>query len=212
MSDRLSKAIVDLDRDAVPELVAARIASGEEALAILEDCRRGMTTVGERFQAGEYYLSELMLSAELFKEAVAQLEPHLARGREEAGRGRVLLCTMRGDIHDLGKNILATLLRSQAFDVDDLGVNVEPAALVAGVDELRPDIVGFSSLITTSFDSTREAIRLLEERGLRSGLRVMLGGGVTSPEVRDYVGADFQTLDAAAGVDYCAAVLAGGGR
>jgi methylmalonyl-CoA mutase cobalamin-binding domain/chain len=124
----------------------------------------------------------------------------------------VLLCTMRGDIHDLGKNILATLLRSQAFDVDDLGVNVEPAALVAGVDELRPDIVGFSSLITTSFDSTREAIRLLEERGLRSGLRVMLGGGVTSPEVRDYVGADFQTLDAAAGVDYCAAVLAGGGR
>jgi len=212
MSDRLSKAIVDLDRDAVPELVAARIASGEEALAILEDCRRGMTTVGERFQAGEYYLSELMLSAELFKEAAAQLEPHLARGREEAGRGRVLLCTMRGDIHDLGKNILATLLRSQAFEVHDLGVNVEPAALVAGVDELRPDIVGFSSLITTSFDSTREAIRLLEERGLRSDLRVMLGGGVTSPEVRDYVGADFQTLDAAAGVDYCAAVLAGGGR
>ena len=208
-SRRLQRAIVELERDAVPGLVGARIAAGDDPLAILEDCRDAMASVGARFQAGEYYLSELLISAELFKQATALLEPHLAAARPGTPRARIVLATMRGDIHDLGKNILATLLRAQRFEVHDLGVDVAPEALVAKVRELQPEFVGFSSLITSSFESTRRAIADLGESGLRRGRRILLGGGVTSPQLCEYLGADFQTLDAMAGVDYCLDAMRG---
>jgi methylmalonyl-CoA mutase cobalamin-binding domain/chain len=203
VSGDLSTAIVTLDRDALPGIVERRLESGEDALEILEECRRGMAIVGDKFQEGEYYLSELILSAELFKQAVAILDPHLASDRGSTPTGKIVLATMRGDIHDLGKNILATLLRVHAFEVHDLGVNVEPDVLVDKVREVEPEFVGFSSLITSSFESTKEAIDLLEDAGLRAGIKVLVGGGVTSPELKDHLGADFQTLDATAGVNFC---------
>jgi methanogenic corrinoid protein MtbC1 len=168
-----------------------------------------MAIVGERFQAGDYYLSELLLSAEIFKAAVARIEPHLPTARGEQPAGSVVLATMRGDIHDLGKNILATLLRAHAFEVHDLGVNVEPAVLLAKVEEVRPDFVGLSALITTSFQSMKEACQLIDEAGLRGSLELLIGGGVTTPEVMEWVGADFQTLDAASGVAYCVEKMGG---
>ena len=210
MTRELSTAIVDLERDAIPDIVRTRLELGEDPLQILESCRLGMKQVGERFQAGEYYLAELMIAAELFKDAVALLKPHLGGVQSTGSTGKIVLATMRGDIHDLGKNLLVTLLGVQAFEVHDLGVNVEPKDLVEKVREVKPDFIGFSSLITTSFESTRQAIQQIEEAGLRNGgIKILLGGGVTSPEVKDYVGADFQTLDAATGVDYCLAIARG---
>jgi len=205
MPKELSGAIVELKRDLVVESVRVRLEQGHDPLAILEECRRGMVIVGERFQAGDYFLSELLLSAELFKEAVAMLEPHLGKGRAAQPRGSVVLATMRGDIHDLGKNILGTLLRAHGFAVYDLGTDVSPQRVVEQVRELRPGFVGFSALITTAFASMKEAAELLGQEGLREGLRLMVGGGVTSPAVRDYVGADFQSVDAMEGVAYCLA-------
>jgi methylmalonyl-CoA mutase cobalamin-binding domain/chain len=166
-----------------------------------------MTIVGERFAQGEYFLSELIISAELFKQAVALLDPYLPSVCAQTRTGKIVLATMRGDIHDLGKNLLVTLLRARGFEVHDLGVNVEPAKLVAAVQEIEPDIVGFSSLITASFESTKRAIEELGEMGLRGRLKVMVGGGVTTPQLGDYLGADFQTLDATAGVAYCLEVI-----
>jgi methanogenic corrinoid protein MtbC1 len=209
MARDLCTAIVELARDEVAEMVASRLAGGEDPLAVLAECREGMTRVGERFQAGDYYLSELLLSAEIFKAAVARIEPHLPATGSDHSAGTVVLATMRGDIHDLGKNILATLLRAHAFEVHDLGVNVQPAALLAKVEEIRPDFVGLSALITTSFQSMKDACRLIDEAGLRGSLAVLIGGGVTTPDVREWVGADFQTLDAASGVDYCVAKARG---
>lgn len=210
MIRELSSAIVELERDAIPDIVKTRLELGEESLQILEDCRLGMKQVGERFQAGEYYLAELMIAAELFKDAVALLKPHLGGVQSTGSTGKIVLATMRGDIHDLGKNLLVTLLGVQAFEVHDLGVNVEPKDLVEKVREVKPNFIGFSSLITTSFESTKQAIQQVEEAGLRNGgMKILLGGGVTSPEVKDYVGADFQTLDAATGVDYCLAIARG---
>ncbi|MFN8625981.1 MAG: cobalamin-dependent protein [Candidatus Binatia bacterium] len=206
MSDTLSSAIATLRHEEALAMVNARIAQGEDALAILAACRDGMTLVGERFQQGDYYLSELLLAAEIFKEAAATLEPQLARTRSPAPRGRVVLATMRGDIHDLGKNIVATLLRAHAFDVHDLGVNTEPAAVVAAVETVQPDFVGFSALLTTAFDSMKAAADLLREAGWRHRLKLMIGGGVTTPQVKAHVGADFQTTDATAGIEYCMAV------
>ena len=209
MARELCTAIVALARDEVAETVGRRLERGDDPLEILAECREGMALVGERFQAGDYYLSELLLSAEIFKAAVARIEPHLPTARSEKPAGSVVLATMRGDIHDLGKNILATLLRAHAFEVHDLGVNVEPAILLAKVEEVRPDFVGLSALITTSFQSMKEACQLIDEAGLRGSLELLIGGGVTTPEVMEWVGADFQTLDAASGVAYCVEKMGG---
>ncbi len=209
MTEDLCTAIVELEAAAVPAIVKRRLEASEDPLEILEDCRRGMISVGERFREGEYFLSELIISAELFKEAVALLEPELAKAGEAEVKGRIVLATMRGDIHDLGKNILTTLLRVHAFEVHDLGVDVDPAELVEKVREVEPDFVGFSSLVTSSFASTKEAIELLQQAGLRDGLKIMVGGGVTTSELKDHLGADFQTLDAAAGVSFCLEQIGG---
>ncbi len=209
MTEDLCTAIVELDADAVPAIVTRRLEAGEDALEILEDCRRGMIVVGERFREGEYFLSELIISAELFKKAVALLDPELAKARSSEVTGKVVLATMKGDIHDLGKNILTTLLRVHALEVHDLGVDVEPRKVIEKVREVEPDFVGFSSLITSSYASTKQAVEMLEAEGLRDGLQILLGGGVTTADLKEYVGADFQTLDAAAGVAFCLEQMAG---
>ncbi len=203
MSEELSLALVALKRDEVVELVKTRAASGEDPFAILGECRHGMNAVGERFQAGDYYLAELLLSAEIFKAAVAILDPYLVKAGPREALGTVVLATMRGDIHDLGKNIVATLLRAYGFDVHDLGVNVAPALLVEKVKQIRPDFVGLSVLLTTAFGSMKEAVELLVQAGIRNQLTLLIGGGVTTPAVKEYVGADFQTTDATEGVAYC---------
>ena len=208
MSDPLSVAIVELRRDEVTRQLQARIAAGEDPLALLESCRRGMTLVGERFQRGEYFLSELLLAAESFKAAAALLEPHLAKSRGAEACGRVVLATMKGDIHELGKHIFGTLLRAQGFEVHDLGVDVPPAVLVRKVEELQPEFVGFSALLTTTFQSMKQAADLVTRAGLRRGFKLMVGGGVTTPAVKEYVGADFQSTDATAGVNFCLDVVA----
>jgi methylmalonyl-CoA mutase cobalamin-binding domain/chain len=208
MSMDLGMAIVELKRDEASAEVQRRVQAGEDALAVLSECRRGMALVGERYQSGEYFLSELLLSAEIFKEAVRILEPYLAGGGTGQPVAKVVLASLSGDIHDLGKNILATLLRAHSFEVHDLGVNVSPAVLVKKVAEVEPDFVGFSALVTTAFPSMKEAVDRLGEAGTRSHLKVMIGGGVTTPAVKDYVGADFQTCDASEGVSYCQGILA----
>ena len=199
----LRKAIEDLNRPLAIKLVSDRLVAGEAAVDILGECRDGMTRVGELFQQGEYYLSELMLSAEIFKDAVNMLSPYLTKVDEAEPVAKVVLATMRGDIHDLGKNILATLLKVQSFAVYDLGVNVEPTDLLRKVKEINPEFVGISALITASFDSAKEAVDMLEHEGLRKRFKLMVGGGVTTESFKKHVGADFQSHDATAAVEYC---------
>ncbi len=207
MSLDLAMAIAGLKREEALAELHRRMEAGGDPLAIVDECRRGMAIVGERFQLGEYYLAELLLAAEIFKEAVAIIEPQLAGSERPDPVGKVVLATMRGDIHDLGKNILATLLRARAFEVHDLGVDVNPDTLLAAVEKVEPDFVGLSVLITTTFDSMKEAVEGLGAAGLRDGVKLMIGGGVTTTALRDYLGADFQSLDASAGVEYCLRVL-----
>jgi len=209
MPEEISSLIADLQRDRALEIVKKRLEEGDDPLRLLGECRGGMTIVGDRFQKGDYFLAELMLSAEIFKTAVSTLRPYLARVRPSKPLGRVTLATMQGDIHDLGKNILATLLEASGFEVQDLGVDVPPERLVSNVRDTNPDFVGFSALITTTFDSMKQAVDMLSEAGLRHQIKLMVGGGVTTPMVRDYIGADFQTTDAMEGVEYCLKAIGG---
>jgi len=203
MGDELAMALVELKRDDVLETVKEKAERGDDPLGLLEECRRGMTIVGDRFQSGEFYLAEMMLAAEIFKGVVSILNPHMEKVRPPKPVGKVVLATLKGDIHDLGKDIVATLLRARGFEVHDLGVDVLPAAVLDKVKEVNPEFVGFSALITSAFASMKEASELLVESGLREKCRLMVGGGVTTPTVKEHIGADFQTLDAMEGVSYC---------
>jgi len=204
MSSHLTKNLIELERDKVLSEVKERLIQGEEPMRIIKECKEGMALVGEKYKNKEYFLAELMLSGELFKEAMELIEPYLAEKTAEGDiKGKIILVTIQGDIHDLGKNILATLLKLEGFKIYDLGVDVNPDIIVEKVKEVQPDFLGFSSLLTITFDPMKEVIDKLKEAGLREKLKILVGGGITTPLVKDYIGADFQTIDAMEGVQYC---------
>jgi methylmalonyl-CoA mutase cobalamin-binding domain/chain len=207
--DSLIEGIVNLEHEFVLEEVAKRIQEGTSPVTVLDTCREGMSLVGDRFQTGEYYLSELMLSASIFNAAMDVLEPALLKERPAEAVGTVVLATLKGDIHDLGKNIFASLLTAHGFEVHDLGVDVDPEDLVAKVVEVKPDFVGLSALITTVFEPMKAAADILEKEGLRSSFKLMVGGGVTTSMIQDHLGADFQTTNAMDGVAYCMEIVKG---
>ena len=207
MSIDLAGAVERLEKDVVLQEVEKRIEAGDEVLQILEECRKGMTIVGDKFQAGEAYLAELMLSGEIFKGVLNILKPHMNQEDSNGKKGTVVMATLQGDIHDLGKDIVVTLLKARGFKVHNLGINVPIDTLVDKVKAIKPDFVGFSSLLTTNIKVMKQAVDALVENDLREGLKVMIGGGITTEQSRAYVGADFQTLDANDGVNYCVSMM-----
>ncbi len=208
MLEDLSTGFVELKKDEIIETIKTRIDQGDDVLKILEDARLAMTVVGDQFQEGTLFLAEMMLAAEIFKEAITLLQPLLDKTQPSEPIGKVVLATPKGDIHDLGKDIFATLLVGQGFEVHNLGVDVEPARIVEKVKDVKPDLVGFSALITTAFASMKKTTELLEEGNLRGSFKLMVGGGVTNSTLKKHISADFQTIDAMEGVDYCLKVMA----
>lgn len=209
MSLDLSKAFEELRRDEVLDAVKSRIEKGEDPIKILDECREGLTKVGDLFQKKEYFLADLILSGELFKEVVEILEPLMTKTQQSEPLGKVVLVTLKGDIHDLGKNILSILLSTRGFEVHDLGVDADPNMVFEQVKKINPDFVGFSALISSAFESMKQAVDLFEKAGIRNQFKLMVGGGVTTSEVKDYIGADFQTRDVMQGVEYCIKMIKG---
>lgn len=204
MSSRLTKNLIELERDLVLSEVKERLNRGDDPMKIFEESKRGMELVGEKYKNKEYFLAELMLSGDLFKEIMELIEPQLGEIKTEGNvKGKIILATIQGDIHDLGKDIFATLLKLEGFEVYNLGVDVNPDIIVEKVKEIQPDFLGFSSLLTITFDPMKEVIDKLKETGIRDKLKILVGGGITTPLVKDYIGADFQTVDAMEGVLYC---------
>lgn len=206
MSGKLYEALVDLQIDATVAETKAAMAAGRDALDVLEEGRRALTTVGERFDRGEYFLSELTVAAEAFRQVSKLLEPSLAAAQQRT-IGTVVIGTVKGDIHDLGKNIVATMLRASGFLVHDLGVDVAPGAFVAKVRETDADIVALSALLTVAFDSMRATTTALQESTLPKRPSVMIGGGPVDEMVRRHVGADGVGRNAAHAVTLAKALL-----
>jgi dimethylamine corrinoid protein len=200
----LREAFAALNFERAERLVDKQIGEGADPFEILEGCREGMEDVGSKFDDGEYYLGELILAAEAFKRAAQVIEPHLAVSAAQGeSAGTVVLATPAGDVHDLGKNILATLLRASGFEVCDLGTDVPSDNVLAAVEERAPGFLGLSMLMTTGIGPLKDVLRRLDDRGSRSSMKVMIGGGVTSEWLRTAVGADFQTTSALDGVEFC---------
>jgi dimethylamine corrinoid protein len=185
----LAQAVGDLQPDAAVSLVQEKIAAGEDAMAVLAELQDGMGIVGDKFESGEYYLSELIFAGEIFKQASAPLQDAIAAAAENAV-GTIVLGTVKNDIHEFGKNIAGTVLSSNGIRVVDLGVDVEPQAWVDAVNESGATLVGMSALLTTVFDSMKESIAAIEAAGLRDKVTILVGGGPMTEEAARYVGAD----------------------
>ena len=199
MTESLASMILELDEQGVLAEVRRALERGDEPVSLLESLREGMSLVGKRFEDKEYFLSELIMSAEIFKEAIALIEPHLAAGSEEK-KGAVVVGTVKGDIHDIGKNIVATLLRCEGYEVHDLGVDVPPEAFTRKLMETGAGLLGLSGLLTLAFDSMKETVESLTEAGLRERVKVIIGGGPVNEKVVEYSGADAYGVDAAQAV------------
>lgn len=207
---KIAEALSTLEGEELKELVEEAVREGEDPLRLLDECRAGMEIVGEMYSSGDYFLAELILAGEIFKEVMKELEPLLVEGRDQAGLGPVVIGTPKGDIHDIGKNIVVTLFKAAGFEVHDLGVDVPPESFIKEVKESGARVVAMSALITPAFDSMREVVESLMESGLREDRYVIIGGGPTTPGVRDHVGADAWTLNPKQGVDMCREFLSGG--
>ncbi|TWH56578.1 methanogenic corrinoid protein MtbC1 [Desulfitobacterium sp. LBE] len=188
MSGELAKKLGALDEDAVLAGVQALKEQGVPGLDIIQELQEGMQAVGQKYEAKEYFLSELIMSAEIFNEAISALGD--LSGTEQSHLGNFVLGTIYGDIHDIGKNIVSTVLKCNGFNVIDLGVDVPTEKFIEGIKEYKPKVIGFSCLLTTAFDNIKAAIEEIEKAGLRSELRILIGGGPVDQSVCDYVKAD----------------------
>jgi len=201
--------LADLEEETVLEIVRERIQAQDDLMQILEECNTGMQIVGKRYEQGEYYIAGLIMSGEIFREVVEMIQPLLAQTTHRESSGCIMVGTVSGDIHDIGKNMLGMLLSCYGFTVIDLGVDVPPAEFAGKAVEIRPDIVCLSGLITASFEMMRETIQMLRAESAKNDLSfpILVGGGMIDEQVCQYVGADYWSRDAMAGVRLCQTLL-----
>lgn len=194
----MAQSIIDGDSEIALELAQQAVAQGIDPLeAISQGYVIGVNKVGEAFANGDAYLPELVMAGEAMKAAVAVLEPELARlGTERKMLGKVVLCTIEGDIHEIGKTLVGTMLSSAGFKVFDLGVDVPVMKVVDKVREVNADIVAMSALLTTTMVHQKDVIEALEDIGIRSKVKVMVGGAPVTKEWVNQIGADGYSEDA----------------
>lgn len=205
----LVRLVADLKEKEALTLVEARIQNGEDPLTIVENCQEGLRQVGERYEQGIYYLSGLIMAGEIFREAMEILRPIIELHFTGNESGTILLGTVRGDIHDIGKNSLSMLLSSYGFTVHDMGVDVAPVDFLLEAIQIKPDIIGLSGLLTSSFEAMRETIQLIRLSGEDkiARLPIIIGGNQLTQQVCQYVGADYWVTDAMSGVRLCQRLL-----
>jgi methanogenic corrinoid protein MtbC1 len=192
--------LADLEEEEVIKLTKQRLEAGDAALAILEDSRKAMEIVGQRFAEGNYFIPELVYSGELLKQITELVKPHLAQSGETKHLGKVVIGTVAGDIHDIGLNIVDFMLGVNGFEVYNLGVDVPAAKFVEKMKETKAPVLGLSGFLTLAFDSMKETVEALETAGIRAKMKIMIGGGQMDDEVVKYAKADAYGKDAMAAV------------
>jgi methanogenic corrinoid protein MtbC1 len=200
MSKELVNAIADMREEEALKLVKEMVEGGSEPLAILDVAREAMGIVGQRYDEGTYFLPELILAGEMLSQITDIVKPSLAKLPEIKHRGKVVIGTVEGDIHDIGKNIVTFMLDVNGFDVRDLGVDVSPQKFVEAIRDFQPQVVGLSGFLTLAFDVMKETVEAIKTAGLRDKVKIMIGGGQVNEEIRKYAGADAYGKDAMAGV------------
>jgi 5-methyltetrahydrofolate--homocysteine methyltransferase len=197
MKEKLVSAIADMREEEALELTRAILDAGEDPHLVLDAGREAMSIVGDRFETREYFLPELIIAGETLQAMGDLVKPRLeADSPRSETLGKVIIGTVAGDIHDIGKDIVTFMLDVNNFEVHDLGVDVASEAFVKAITEVKPDIVGMSGFLTLAFDQMRVTVEAIEEAGLRDSVKIMIGGSVLDDSAAEYVGADAYGRDA----------------
>ena len=200
---QLVEWLADMNEDdALPLAKRLLLEDKVDPMHVLDLCRAAMDIVGKRFEQGEYFLPELVLAGEMLDTIGAIAKPLIknAPGEEPRKLGKVLIGTVHGDLHDIGKNIVSFMLDINGFEVKDIGIDVPAATFVSEIEAYKPDVVGLSGFLTLAFDSMKETIAVIDKAGLRSDVKIMIGGGQIDEQIRQYTGADGYGKDAMAAV------------
>ena len=183
--------IVELNENKVNEIVKERLQNNENPLNIMNDVREAMKVIGDKFSNKEYFLPELIMSGEILTQIFEELGPKLKESQMGGDRkGKVLLGTVFGDIHDIGKDVVKFMLDANGFHVMDLGVDVPADRFIESLKEFKPKVLALSGFLTLAYDSMKEIIEKLKTAGLRDGVKIMIGGGTVDERIVDFVGAD----------------------
>ena len=208
MAKDLVSTLADLKEKEALGIVQDRLSAGDDPLSILDDARRATEIVGKRFANGEYFIPDLVYSGEILKGITELVKPKLAKA-EVKRLGKVVMGTVAGDIHNIGKDIVVFLLGANGFEVYDLGVDVPAQKFVETIEETKAEIVGLSGFLTLAFDSMKETVGAITAAGLRDKVKIMIGGGQIDDGVRKYAGADAYRPDAMAAVSLAKAWVGG---
>jgi len=201
----LVEAIAEMREEEAYAIAKAMLDRGEDPVRVLELCREAMDIVGKRFETLEYFLPELMLAGEMLENIGAIAKPLILEKSGGAPKklGRVLVGTVHGDLHDIGKNIVTFMLDINGFEVRDIGIDVPAARFVEEIRAFKPSVVGLSGFLTLAFESMKETVQAIEAAGLRGELKIMIGGGQVDEAVRTYTDADAYGSSAVAAVTLC---------
>ncbi len=202
---KLAELLGDLDEEAVLEALdelLAKGASAEEGLEAVAALQKGMNTVGDLFESGEYFVGDLIFAGEILTEAIGKLKPILSAGTGDK-MGNIVLGTVHGDLHDIGKNIFKNMVEIAGFEVYDIGIDQAPEAFVEKIKEVNPIIVGMSGVLTLALDSMKDTVDAIKAAGLRDTVKIIIGGNPVTKEACEQIGADAFTTNAAEGVRIC---------
>ncbi|MCL4289579.1 MAG: cobalamin-dependent protein [Thermoleophilia bacterium] len=201
MREALTAAIADIREEDALELTQQMLDAGEDPREILEACREGMALVGARYEEKDYFLPELIVAGDVLK-AIAEIVKPLLQGDGEGADtlATIVIGTVEGDIHDVGKDIVAFMLDSNNFEVIDLGVDVPASKFIEEIETRQPEIVAMSGFLTLAFDQMKNTVAAIDEAGLRDRVKIMIGGAPMDDTVTKYIGADAYGTDASAAV------------
>ena len=203
--DELAEAMGDLDEDVMVETLEQVMAEGgADAQKAMEACQKGMDTVGSLFEEGEYFVGDLIYAGELMTKAVEILKDALiSEGGEDTVKARMILCTVKDDLHDIGKNIVRSMLEAAGFEVLDLGIDVAPEKIVETAKAEGINIIGLSGVLTLAIDSMKDTIDAFKAAGMRDDVKIVIGGAPVNAEVCEQTGADAWASSPQTTIDYC---------
>ena len=196
LSGELVKLLSDLKEPEALAFVEKAMGEGVDPMTLLGEAQEGMKIVGERFAREEYFLPELVFSGEILNQIVEKLKPHLKEEKKANRHGKVIMGTVAGDIHDIGKNLVTFMLDVNGFEVNDLGIDVPVEKFVDAIKETGSKVVGLSGFLTLAFQSMKDTVDAISQAGLRDDVKIMIGGGQINDQVRDFTGADAYGTDA----------------
>jgi methanogenic corrinoid protein MtbC1 len=201
MKEKLVSAIADMREEEALQLAQEMLDAGEDPQVVLDAGKEAMTVVGDRYEGGQYFLPELIIAGDMLRAIGDMVKPKLkAQATQSEPLGKIVLGTVAGDIHDLGKDIVGFMLDVSNFEVHDLGIDVPAEKFVQAIQEVNPEVVGLSGFLTLGFDQMRVTIEAIKEAGLRDSVKIMIGGAIMDDSAAQYIGADAYGPDATAAV------------